>query len=218
MLVEKIHTHARRRFLRAAASMAPRSLLVTRGPRGARRVALTFDDGPDQLTGDYLAALDRLGVTATFFLLGQACAARRKDVLDIVSRGHEVAVHGYTHKRFPPMNPEVLRGEIEATAALLPPSPRRPMVRPPGGATTVGSLLASARAGFTTVLWSVDSNDCRTSDADAVVRHVAPSRLGPGDIVLLHEGQRWTLDALPRIVGRIREAGYEITTVGELLG
>ncbi len=202
----------------AVDALVPSALMVRRGPAGGpSRVALTFDDGPDALTRDYLDVLDRHHATATFFVLGSLAETRRDDVLEIVRRGHEIAGHGYTHRRFPTMSLADLRDELDRTSALLPPTPNGPIVRPPQGATSLRSLARCARFGYTTVLWSLDSNDCRTHSVDEVVACVAPDRVRSGDIVLLHEGQRWTLEALPRIMGALTEAGHELVTVGRLL-
>ena len=77
-------------------------------------------------------------------------------------------------------------------------------------------LIACAQAGFTTVLWSHDSDDCRTESADDIVRGVSGADMPGGSIVLLHEGQSWTLDALPAILHGLKEAGHELVTVGKL--
>lgn len=203
---------------RVGANLLPAAMLVRRGSTKKRRVALSFDDGPDEMTPEYLALLDRLGVRATFFLVGKNCQERRSLVLDIVSRGHEVAGHGYTHRRFTRMTSPELRDELAATSGLLPPArTRRPLVRPPHGATSIQSLLRCTLAGYTTVLWSVDSGDARLKNADQVAMELPPGRVLPGDILLLHEGQRWTLDALPRIVRGLQGAGFGLVTVGEVL-
>ena len=203
---------------RVASRLLPAAMLVRRGTTKKKRVALSFDDGPDEMTPEYLSILDRLGVRATFFLVGKNCLEGRSLVLDIVSRGHEVAGHGYTHRRFTRMTSLELRDELAATSGLLPPArTRRPLVRPPYGATSIQSLLRSTRAGYTTVLWSVDSGDARLKSADEVAMKLLPGRVLPGDILLLHEGQRWTLDALPRIVAGLQGAGFELVTVGEVL-
>lgn len=203
---------------RATASLLPATMLVRHGTTKRRRVALTFDDGPDDMTPQYLALLDQLGLRATFFLVGKNCQERRQAMLDIMAHGHEVAGHGFTHRRFTRMTPHELQDELTNTAALLPPArTRRPLVRPPHGSTSVQSLLRCTRAGYTTVLWSADSGDARMKDADSVAAQLTPDRVAPGDIVLLHEGQRWTLDALPRIVSGLQGAGYELVTVGEVL-
>jgi peptidoglycan/xylan/chitin deacetylase (PgdA/CDA1 family) len=83
---------------------------------------------------------------------------------------------------------------------------------------SLGSLVTCARAGFTTVLWSLDSGDWRTKRAEDVVQAVVGHDVEPGAIVLFHEGQPWTLEALGTIVARLKDAGHELVTVGELLG
>jgi peptidoglycan/xylan/chitin deacetylase (PgdA/CDA1 family) len=204
--------------LRALATrVVPRQLLVERGRAHGRRVALTFDDGPHEMTGAYLDVLDRHRARATFFVVGECCAERRQALLDIVARGHEVAGHGYTHQPFPGMDRQTLRDELARTAALIPPTPSRPLVRPPRGATSLRSLALSAQAGYTTVLWSRDSDDCRTTSADDVAARLRPETIRPGEIVLLHEGQSWTLAALPRVLEAFAAAGWSMVTVGEIL-
>jgi peptidoglycan/xylan/chitin deacetylase (PgdA/CDA1 family) len=180
-------------------------------------VALTFDDGPTALTRDYLAVLAQNGAKATFFVVGELCS-RYPDLIDEVARsGHELAGHGYTHRRFTELSPRELGDELSRTQALLPAGSRRPLVRPPYGAISLASAVTCARAGFTVVLWSRDSGDWRSNHPHEVARAL-DATLEPGAIVLLHDGQRWTLDALPGILTNLRKAGHELCTVGELLG
>jgi peptidoglycan-N-acetylglucosamine deacetylase len=201
-----------------AVRAVPRALLVRRGATEGRRVALTFDDGPDEMTDAYLDLLDKFGARATFFVVGKACATRRDAVLRMVARGHEVAGHGYTHNPFTKMDAATLRDELSRTAALLPPMRTpRPLVRPPQGATSLRSLALSAQAGYTTVLWSRDSDDCRTRAPSEIAARVAPAAIRPGEIVLMHEGQDWTLAALPSILEGLAAAGFQAVPVGELL-
>jgi peptidoglycan/xylan/chitin deacetylase (PgdA/CDA1 family) len=200
------------------ARAVPRSLLVTRGPGRGKRIALTFDDGPDEMTPRYLDVCDALGLRATFFLIGENVAKHPGAVAEYVRRGHEVAGHGYTHTPFPALAPAVLVDELSHTQDLLPPSTlRRPIVRPPQGRVTPATIMRLAASGYTTVLWSLDSDDCRTRDPRVVASRLAPARVRAGEIVLLHELQQWTLDALPDVVGSLRGAGYTLCTVGELL-
>jgi peptidoglycan-N-acetylglucosamine deacetylase len=203
----------------AAAAVLPRSLLMCQGPKQPCGVALTFDDGPTELTRAYLETLARLDVRATFFVIGELCSQRPDDVAEIARRGHELGGHGYTHRPFSQLRPGELGNELTRTQDLLPTAQRtaRKLVRPPQGALSLSALLTCAVAGFTTVLWSHDSGDCRTECAGDVVRALAEAPLAGGEIVLLHEGQSWTLEALPEIVGRLRKAGHELVTVGELL-
>jgi len=209
-----LRTHVRR----AIADLLPSTLLFRRGKTADRRVALTFDDGPHEMTDAYLDVLDKFSARATFFVVGRECESRRDVVARIADRGHELAGHGFTHKAFPKLDDAALRDELKRTAALLPPpQTARPLVRPPNGATSVRSLLGCARAGYVTVLWSLDSDDCRTAAPETVVERLSPARLTPGEIVLLHEGQSWTLEALPVILDRLQRAGFQAVTVGDLL-
>jgi len=191
---------------------------VRRGGGAARRVALTFDDGPHEMTDAYLDVLERYGARATFFVVGKACAQHPEAAARIASRGHEVAGHGFTHRAFTKLEPDTLRDELQRTTALLPAArTSRLLVRPPYGATSLRSLALTARAGYTTVLWSRDSDDCRTFSPDEVVSRVTPSELEPGEIVLLHEGQEWTLEALPRILENLASSGWSAVPVGEMI-
>jgi peptidoglycan/xylan/chitin deacetylase (PgdA/CDA1 family) len=191
-------------------------MLVLRGGRLERRIALTFDDGPDPLTREYLDVLDRHDARATFFVLGRTVEERGDDLREVIRRGHEVAGHGFTHKRFTRMSGPELRDELARTAALLPAGPGRALVRPPHGTTTAWSLMRCAIAGYRTVLWSCDSGDGGARTAAEVIAGLDPERVRPGDIILLHEGQSWTLEALPTVLRRLREAGHVFATVSEL--
>lgn len=197
-----------------------RRALFGEGPLAAvwGRVALTFDDGPTQLTPRLLELLDELDVRATFFVIGELCAAEPGLVRAIHDAGHELAGHGYSHRRFTQLGRDELKSELRRTHALLPAQRNtRPLVRPPYGSLSVGALLACAELGFTTVLWSLNSCDWRLRDPQEVTRTTLERPATPGEIVLFHEGQTWTLDALPAIVGGLRQAGHELVTVGELL-
>jgi peptidoglycan/xylan/chitin deacetylase (PgdA/CDA1 family) len=202
-----------------AADRLPRGLMLRRGTSRKKEVALTFDDGPHELTDAYLDLLDRYEARATFFVVGKKVVKHHDALWRIVSRGHEVAGHGYEHIAFPKLGAAELASELARTAALLPPArTRRPLVRPPTGATTALSLARCARAGYTTVLWSHDSDDCRTVVADEVVARCAPEELLPGEIVLMHEGQTWTLAALTRILESLARAGWRCVPVCEIAG
>jgi peptidoglycan/xylan/chitin deacetylase (PgdA/CDA1 family) len=199
-------------------------VIVWRGPAehprpDAGRIALTFDDGPTSLTRDYLAVLARFNARATFFLVGELCARHPELVRAIVGAGHEVAGHGYTHRRFPDLSRSALAMELEQTRRLLPPDQRkRPLVRPPHGAISLASTLTTVRAGYTTALWSYDSGDWATENAAEVAERFVQKPLSSGEIVLLHEGQTWTLDALPRVLETLKGRGHAFSTMGELLG
>jgi peptidoglycan/xylan/chitin deacetylase (PgdA/CDA1 family) len=204
-----------------AQALLPSSILVARGPSTRKRIALTFDDGPGPLTHDYLATLARYEAKATFFVLGGRCVQYRSQLERIVQAGHEVAAHGYSHQTFSTLSREELQTELRETARLLPPE-RRPLVRPPRGDLSLGALRTCIFAKYTVALWSFDTEDWRHRSEERVVeafeRGRREGRVRAGAIVLLHDDQRWTLNALPRILESLRKDGYELVTVGSLLG
>jgi peptidoglycan/xylan/chitin deacetylase (PgdA/CDA1 family) len=207
---------ARQILRRAAIALAPSRLLMYRARRSGPRVALTFDDGPDELTFTLLDLLDQLRVRASFFVVGDQCVRFRREMHEIVRRGHEIASHGYTHTRFTDLDREGLSDELQRTAELLPPSLRRPAIlRPPHGALSLRTIAACARHDFTTVMWSIDSHDAKTRDPAKVIDRCAAAVAG--DIILLHEGQTWTNEALPAIVTQLRARGLEPAPVGEMI-
>jgi peptidoglycan/xylan/chitin deacetylase (PgdA/CDA1 family) len=191
--------------------------LLRKGRVGSRRVALTFDDGPDDMTSQYLDVLDDLGVPATFFLLGEAARARPDDVRDYMRRGHQIASHGYDHTRFTKLTRKQLLEQCAQTEeALGGQISGRPWVRPPHGSLDTASIVALLAARYTVALWSVDSEDYGERDPGAIAARCSPPVVTDGDVLLFHEGQQWTLNALPRIVTSLHAAGFEIVTMHDL--
>ncbi|MBK7540099.1 MAG: polysaccharide deacetylase family protein [Myxococcales bacterium] len=201
-----------------ASRVLPPSLVVRRGPVGAKRVALTFDDGPLPLTDAYLRCLDDLGVAATFFLMGDLVEVDPGIVREYVRRGHQVAPHGYHHTMFSSMSSRELAGELRRCGEIFGTQAQaRPWVRPPHGALNTRSLAVALASGWSIAMWSFDSYDYKLNSADDLVERCSPTAITDGEIVLMHEGQQWTLDALPRIVEGLRGAGLECVTMADLL-
>jgi peptidoglycan-N-acetylglucosamine deacetylase len=201
---------------------------VARGPAGARLVALTFDDGPSADTPAVLDALDRAGVRATFFVLGEAAERRPDLVREVARRGHAVALHGHTHRRLHLAGPRTVAAELDRCAEAI----RRagvepaPWFRAPHG--WKGPFLGPAlRArGLALVAWTRGVWDTERPGADVIAAR-ASERPRPGEILLLHDGcatagidprRDQTAEAVPEIVRRWRGEGYAFVTVGDLAG
>jgi peptidoglycan/xylan/chitin deacetylase (PgdA/CDA1 family) len=205
----------------AVGSMAPSLQLfgpaICRGPTGPR-VSLTFDDGPDPRSTEALCdALDARGMRGTFFLLADR-AERHPALVRRVARSHEVALHGPSHDpRLTLLSPEegarrliVARDRLADLAGTA-----VRWFRPPFGATSPRLAAAVARTGLVLVWCSVRTRDgVRVSDAALRARC---RRIGPGDIALLHEGDRPAPRVLPAIVDDLVARGLQSVTVGELL-
>ncbi len=190
---------------------------LRRGPTTSKRVALTFDDGPDDYTERYLDVLDDLGVPATFFLIGEYATARPELVREYLRRGHQVASHGYDHTRFSALGRRALLEQCAKTEqALGGQISGRPWVRPPHGSLDATALVSLLSSGYTIALWSVDACDYDDRDPASIALRCAPPKVSSGDVLLFHEGQQWTLDALPRIVTALHASGYECVTMHDL--
>jgi peptidoglycan/xylan/chitin deacetylase (PgdA/CDA1 family) len=198
---------------------------VWRGPRGRRRVALTFDDGPDPAwTPRVLAVLARLGVRGTFFLVGHRAARAAAVVRDMTAAGHEIANHSWSHTSLWLRGPRATGEEIgRAHDVLGDLSGRAPrLFRPPWGMVNAAMFAALRRWNERCVFWSIQGEGLRSRSPSAQAARVR-ARAHPGAIVDLHDAEGLAgaparlLPALPVMIDELRTAGYELVTVSELL-
>jgi peptidoglycan-N-acetylglucosamine deacetylase len=196
--------------------------IISSGPPGGMRVALTFDDGPDPVTTRHI--LETLGATrhrATFFVLG-AKARRHPDVVrEIHAGGHTLGVHGDVHDRLHSFRmPWTVRDEIlRAVRAVEVATGVRPrLFRPPLGHTSVTTVRGARLAGVTLVSWSARAYDgVRGQTPEAIVERVART-LTDGAIVMLHDAaerddyEPAAVRALPRLLAVLDRRGF--TSIG----
>ncbi len=198
---------------------------VWRGSDASRRVALTFDDGPDpDWTPRVLAVLAERRACASFFLVGERAARAPDTVRRIVSEGHEVASHGWSHRSLWLCGPRRTAEEIgrahETLAALADRAPRH--FRPPWGMVNAAMFGALRRLGERCVFWSIQPEGLRAVAAQDQVNRVL-RRAHPGAIVDLHDAEgaarapERLVQALPAMIDGLRAAGYELATVAALL-
>ncbi len=179
-------------------------------------VALTFDDGPSgRFTRRLLDGLEDWGVKATFLL----CGYRMEQYPDIVRRifeeGHEIGIHGYSHKSMEPMCKADVVDEIQKTRALLPAGCETVFLRPPGGLTNKITSAAAKAEKLSLLHWSVDPKDWATHDTAAIERQVVLN-VQDGDIILLHDMSDSSVNAALAIIAQLREQGFRFVTVSEL--
>jgi peptidoglycan/xylan/chitin deacetylase (PgdA/CDA1 family) len=203
-----------------------------------KAMALTFDDGPDpDLTPRVLRLLDRLGVPATFFVLG-AMADRTPDLLrQTVASGHEIGNHSYDHHHVAETDADgvvasIVRG-ADAIEAITGERPR--FYRPPRGHLTGAVLAGAAAADSQVMLWSLGrgGSDIADDDWEGVADHLVTSSR-PGDVVCLHDGfgdgglagrpsenlvtrREAEIRALPRAVTALTDAGWTFHTLSDLV-
>lgn len=201
--------------------------LTSRGREPGRRIALSFDDGPDpRWTPRIAETLTRLRVPATFFVVGSE-VARHPDVLrDLYAQGFEIGNHTFTHADIsasPPWEQRLQIGLTEnAVAGVLGIRPR--LIRPPYSSTpaavTKGQTLGFirlARSGYVVALSNLDGEDWRRQGAERIADAITP-KTSSGGIVLLHDGggdRSQTIEALERVVPRLRARGFEFVRVSD---
>jgi peptidoglycan-N-acetylglucosamine deacetylase len=209
----------RKKLKRLAFGVMPSSHVLVQGPSARKCVALTFDDGPCPQTIKYLDLLDKLNVAATFFVVGNRVEQYPDLMREYVRRGHQIAGHGYDHQRFTTLSAQQLQDQLRRTdAALGPQRTTKSWVRPPYGSINPSVIATITLSGRATAMWSFDSQDYTIRQPAQLVKRCTPTAIGPGEVMLFHEEQDWTYDALPDIVARLRGAGYEFATMADLFG
>jgi peptidoglycan/xylan/chitin deacetylase (PgdA/CDA1 family) len=205
-----------KKAIKTVMQRATRGRIVWRGPAEPRRVALTFDDGPHELTRRTLDLLAELDVAATFFVMGTWMENKPALVADYLRGGHQLAGHGYYHKEFTTLGARGLREELAKMSSALGPLPHGAWVRPPHGTVGAIDVTTMIASGYTVALWSLDSRDHDGSPAETIADRCRPEHVGPGEVILLHEGEETTLAALPTIIERLRGDGYELVTMADM--
>lgn len=208
----------------ALASITPlrrRLLPALSGAGDAGHVALTFDDGPDpRSTPAFLTTLDEYRVSATFFLLGRMLAAAPDLGRELVAAGHEVALHGWSHRCLLARGPrgtydDLARGyDLIANVTGAPPR----LYRPPYGVLTASALHVARRLGLTPVLWTTWGLDWTARATGASVLRTVRANLAGGGTILLHDSDctsapgawRATLAALPPLLAGLRSQGLVV--------
>jgi peptidoglycan/xylan/chitin deacetylase (PgdA/CDA1 family) len=211
----------------------PSGLLID-GSTKRRTILFSFDDGPSRrFTPQLLDLLDRLDIRALFFVktesFGRGNPWEREHgeiVEEIGSRGHMIGNHTESHRQLPLLSNAEIAAELAVSETKIENAiglrPR--LIRPPGGALSnrVRELLAAR--GYTSVLWSVYTGDLEVDTAEDIVRtffRVLKRREREtgdrGGIVLLHDTQPHSLDAVPRLVDALKRRNCELLDQNEEL-
>lgn len=189
--------------------------------KGKKYVALTFDEGPSEHTEDIVRILEEKGVKATFFVEGDKVAGASDALRAIEESGNELGTNAFADVDLGEMSATELRDQISRSFdAVENATGERPtLLRPPFGSFSDRNWADAMDLMGAVVTWNVDSGDWLLQGAASVVETVAGS-VGNGDIVLLTDNEATagqTVEVLPQIIDRLKEAGYELVTVSELI-
>lgn len=171
-------------------------------------IALTFDDGPNETyTPQVLDILAKHNVKGTFFVMGAYVDEHPEMAKRIVSEGHQIANHTYTHPDLAALSDEKVLQEIEWTqesirdvTGVTPDLYRLPFGS--GGARVVKLLKP-----LTSIIWNVDSEDWMSKNKQTIMNQVL-STLQPQSILLMHDTHQATPDALDELIPILKEKGY----------
>lgn len=205
--------------------------ITTWGGNNPQKLVLTFDDGPhSEYTPRILDVLKEFDVQATFFVIGSEARKNPKLLKRIVAEGHEIGSHTYSHPHISEIKIPRFRFELNATQRVLESTIKRStlLFRSPYG-ENIGTndpqkadpLILTSGLGYYNVNMDIDPKDWLLDDPQEIVERTLTAALTQqGNVILLHDGggnPQATVEALPEIISKLRERGFEFVTVGDLV-
>lgn len=186
-----------------------------------KQIALTFDGAwGNEDTSTLLDILERQGVTATFFFTGGWISKYPDDVKTILSKGHEVGNHSESHKQMSKLSKEQCKEEIQIVHDKVKELTGLEMkvFRPPFGDYNDTVIQAANELGYHVIQWDVDSLDWKDYGCDSILHTVTNHKhLGNGSIILMHNGAKYTKEALEEMIVCLKEKGFEFVKVSDLI-
>lgn len=178
-------------------------------------VAITFDDGPGLYTSDLIDRLNERDVKATFFIVGSNAEYYPDVIQKAAESGHQLGNHSYDHALLTSLSADEIKSEIDSTNKLLKQADGKDThyLRPPYG--EYNSDVSSA-AGAPLVYWSVDTEDWKTLDSQAVYESIMNS-VYDGAIILCHDIYDTSCDGAIMAIDALKADGWTFVTVEELL-
>ncbi len=200
--------------------------LICQVTTSEKRLALTFDDGPNpHNTPLLLELLGSKGIKATFFVVGRRVRRFRDLLKQTAEAGHEIGNHGDHHWPLSFLPRSIIRRELEVCGNLVEDvTSRRPrFLRPPMGWFNDKVLEVTRQLSYEAVIGSVHPQDSRQPGFETIVRRVR-RRIEPGAIIILHDGgwrigvdRSQTLAAVDILTDELLDSGYRFQTLSELV-
>jgi len=204
-------------------------LVYWHGDIGQPKIALTFDDGPNEpYTSEILDILKRYNVKVTFFLLGKNVERYPDTTRRIVKEGHAIGNHTYDHPYLLIQSKSHIKYEIKKAEQSIfeAANTKTHLFRSPYGVDNSWVYHFAKEIGYVTIEWTVTGHNGRKEvTPDKIVKNIL-DEVENGAIILLHDGNRLikgydrsqTVKALPAIIELLQQKGYQFVTVPQLLG
>lgn len=188
-------------------------------PNGEKRASVSFDAAwGNEDTEQLIEILDEYNVKATFFVVGGWVDKYPESVKALHDAGHEIMNHSDTHPHMTQISPEKMTEEanqcsekIEKVTGVKP-----ILFRPPYGDYNDQVVDTMRKSGLYTIQWDVDSLDWKDLSADEICNRVI-SKTKPGSIILFHNAAKNTPEALPTILEKLNNEGFELVPISELI-
>lgn len=198
----------------------PEDLIMWHGSKKVgNNIAITFDDGPNPIyTEKIINTLQEYKIKATFFLLGSEIEKYPNIVKCLISSGHSIGNHTYSHR----YNTKICRNDlilqIQKTQTIIKQTTGiiSKIFRPPHGHVSISGLKYCRKNNLFTILWSIDSTDYKKADTKLILEAVNQCTVKPGDIILFHDDNEYTLEALPIIIEGLADK-YEFLTIEQMM-
>jgi peptidoglycan/xylan/chitin deacetylase (PgdA/CDA1 family) len=184
-----------------------------------KKITLTFDDGPHEMTVLVLDVLRQYNAKATFFCIGKNIEVHPDILKKIIEEGHTVGNHSYSHSPFFDFyRKKQVIAEIEQTDALIKSvQGKKPILfRPPYGVTNPSIRRALAVTKHKTIGWNIRSLDGGTKNEKFIFDRII-KRIKPGGIVLLHDTSIQTVNVLEQLLSFLQKNNYSVVPLEELL-
>ncbi|EET62223.1 polysaccharide deacetylase [Marvinbryantia formatexigens DSM 14469] len=182
-----------------------------------KMVALTFDDGPGPYTTRLLNCLQKNGAKATFFMVGSSVPNYKSAVKKMVAMGCELGNHSYSHPAFTTLSYSSRRSQVTRTNNnIYNACGKYPTVfrLPYGDGHNSSSVLSSL--GLPSIYWSLDTRDWANTGSPQHTVNAVLNNVKNGDIVLMHDIHRSTVDAAETIIPALKKRGFQMVTVSQL--
>ncbi len=186
-----------------------------------KKIALTFDAAwGNEDTSRILDILKKHDVHVTFFMTGGWVEAYPEDVKAILAAGHDLGNHSQNHKNMSQLSKDEQKKEIMDVHKTVKELTGYDMFlfRPPYGDYDDAVVTTAEACGYYPIEWDVDSLDWKDYGADDIIRRVSQHKhLGNGSIILCHNGAKYTADALDALITTLKDAGYTLVPVSQLI-
>jgi len=186
-----------------------------------KKISLSFDAAwGNEDTKQILEILEKHNVKVTFFMTGGWVENYPDDVKAIWAAGHDLGNHSENHKHMSQLSKSDQASELQKVHDKVKELTGFDMIlfRPPYGDYDNSVITIAAECGYYTIQWDVDSLDWKNYGVDSIINTVTKHKhLGPGSIILCHNGAKYTAEALDKMITVLKEKGYQFVPISELI-